>query len=227
MRQLLIILLIGQSLAVWGQSIPTGNFYTKKGNQVFETELFQFNSDKTFKYLMFGCVENALGQGRYEIENDTLTLNFEQHPMKRQTERIEFNEGKSDKTTINIEAKILESESGFRGINCYLKNLQKGTVTDSTGYAQLVINRLITTDTLIISFIGYRHVQIPIKPTYDNINVLATLDNLYFYDEGDKEKFKINWTKKNSFGLQRFENLEVPYQKISNKKSNELITKIR
>ncbi|MDH4093062.1 MAG: hypothetical protein OEV24_21565 [Cyclobacteriaceae bacterium] len=222
MRPLIIILLIGQSSGLFGQSIPTGDFFVSQSNDLFESELFHFDSDKTFSCFVFGCTYTLLGQGIYEVNNDTLTLNFERHPLQVQTESIEFTEGNSDKTIINIFAKTARSESEFGGVNCLMKGLQVGTVADSIGRAQLVFNKLTRTDTLEISFIGYTPFRIPVKATYDIMNVSVTLDRLSFYSKGDKEKFKINWTRQSSFGLQRLDDLELTYQKATIKKKKEL-----
>jgi len=226
MKKLVVILLIGafagQSLGLVAQSIPTGDFFAKKSNELFESELFQFNSDKTFNCVVFGDNYKLLGQGRYAVKNDTLILHFESHPMQRQSERVEFSEGPGDKTTINLKVKVARSESAFQGANCFLRGLQRGTTTDSTGQARLVIDKLSKADTLEVYFIGYNLVRIPIQPNYDTINVWANLDNLSFYTDGDKARFKVNWIKRSSFGLQRLDNLELTYQKISAKKKMEL-----
>lgn len=220
---LLIGVLVGHSRALLGQSIQAGDYFVKHSNDLFESELLQLNDDKTFNCIVFGCNYKLLGQGRYEVHNDTLSLYFESHPMQRETQRIEAHEGGRNKTTINIRVHSARSESVMAGVNCLLKSLQRGTSTDSTGQAQLVIEKLSKTDTLEVYFIGYSPAKIAIQPTFDTVNAWVTLDDLSFYSNGDEAKFKINRIKKNSFGLQRLENLELTYQKISAKQKRELV----
>ena len=65
MKYLLIILTLA-SISVYGQS-HSGTYFTSKKNLGFESDIFQFDSDGTFKYAFFTCTGEGLGKGEYKI----------------------------------------------------------------------------------------------------------------------------------------------------------------
>ena len=83
---------------------------------------------------------------------------------------------------IEIEGKILDKETKepIPFANIYNKNLGKGTIINSDGYFRILINE--ATDTVTISFIGYKEQTIKIKA--DKKNYLIYLDeNILFLNE--------------------------------------------
>lgn len=220
---ILIAILIKVSLSS-AQTLRPGYFYSTKQNELFNSELIQLNADSTFQLLMFGCIENEIGQGRYTITKDTLTLLFQQHPLEP-TQIVQFEEGTNDSLTLTISAMSVDSTI-FPGVNCYLKQAKKGSTTDLNGRANLTLSKPLTEDTLVIQALRHSNIEIPIQNTSDNVKIRATISEAYFHKNGEKQQLKIEWIRSVSLGLRRFDNMTISYKRISPEQGSEIRSRI-
>ena len=77
--------------------------------------------------------------------------------------------------TITLEGNVKEAGSGepIMYAHVFLKSIQAGTTTDTTGHFRLKIDRVKKTDTLIVSYLGYYSEKILIGPeTPANLEIL-------------------------------------------------------
>jgi hypothetical protein len=223
MKQLLIILTL-LSANAFGQKTFTGTYFTSKKDIGFESDIFQFKKNGTFRYVFFTCTGTGLGKGKYEItKDDSLKLQFIDCEACSQTKEIEIKEDSSENIEIDLKIKIWEDDSEMVGVNVYFPSIVVGTTSDETGNAKLLLPRFTETKILRIDFIGYNSVDIEVHKEYSKIKGVIRLSSHWIYNHEDTKTFKIiSWTN-SKLKLRRYPKLNITYDSVNESKADRLI----
>lgn len=200
-----------------------GLFHNRQKDVAFESDVFEFKENNKFNYVLFSCTGTGFGTGDYLIKNDTLILNFTDHPKYEIINDIQFNKGVSD--SLSVKLKIMDYEYGdlLPGVNCYFPEEKIGWVTDLNGTINVKTTRKEIKRTLWISFTGYNIKEFEIGPETNEITGNVRLGSPWFYDSSDQLKFKIVSSSKNKFKLDRFENTDITYKRMDQKDVSKMV----
>lgn len=82
-------------------------------------------------------------------------------------------------TSITLKGIVIDDidSLGLPGVNVVRKGFADGTVTDADGKFELILNRPQMNETLVISFIGLKTVEVAVSPNQDrNLKIVMTSD---------------------------------------------------
>jgi CarboxypepD_reg-like domain len=223
MRYLITILTL-ITVSTYGQKTYTGTYFTTKKDIGFESDIFQFEKDGSFRYIFFTCTGTGLGKGKYEItKGDSLRLQFTDCIACEEFKEIETFSDSSDNLEIDLQIVAWEDNSGIAGANVYFPKAQTGTVADQNGNARFIMPRLSETQMLRIQFVGYDPLDIEIPKQTSRVNGVIRLSYNWVYDRTEIKTFKIlHWTKL-KLKLQRYPEVIISYDKVNPTKTDKLI----
>jgi hypothetical protein len=222
--RLLIAIMTLTSMTAFGQKSFTGTYFTVKKDIGFESDIFQFESDGSFRYVFFTCTGTGLGKGKYEIiEGDSLRLKFIDcidcdNPMELST-----SSDSSRNIEIDIEIRSWEDDNTIGGVNAFFTYTTIGTTSDINGKIRLSVPKFSEDKTLRLQFIGYDPVDIEIKKEYSIVKGIVRLTFHWVYNQDEVKTYKIlSWTN-SKLKLRRYPYLTITYDKVATTKTDKLI----
>ncbi len=223
MKQILFLIFCIFSLFGFGQKINNGIYFNVKKNIGFESEVFEFKNNKEFNYVFFTCTGTEFGTGTYKMVNDSIYLDFKDIPKLENQTELKFVKSDLDSISINIRIVDYENEDELPAANCYFPKDKIGWISDSNGKVNGTTIKTDSKRTLLIKFIGFEPVEIPISPSVSEVNGIIRLGNLWLYRQTDELKFKIITIKNSRFTLARYKEKNITYKRTNKDKVSEMI----
>jgi hypothetical protein len=194
MKYLLIFFILIFSQSVSGQKLK-GSYHRGGFEDTDYTENWSFKKDGTFRYFSQDAVSTPhIGRGTYKIRFSVLFLNFDSaSDYNDELENLELQSHKCEEDSITIEICVKEKSSGnvLLGCNAHFPNIGSQRGHDSKGILILKLPKSEETQTLIISYLDFEDISIPLK-MYENHKIQANLVmNAYNIVDGGKEKYFI------------------------------------
>ena len=209
----------------FGQKTISGIYTNSKDDRGFESDIFSFKKDGTFKYAFFTCTGFGFGIGNYEItQQDSLKLNFKNIDVIDKQDEMIFGYNPSDSLKINIKSVIAETNEALPGVQLIFENTNFGFSTDYEGIGHLKLLKFKENINLEIKTMGYGDTNINIPNNVTSITgIIKAYTSLWTYQSTDKKTFKVVSLLKSNFILNRYKNHQIKYVKLSSKKMNDLI----
>lgn len=226
MKKLILLLLLFPCL-VQGQKQPLqGRFYPIKQDIGFENELFAFEG-KSFHLTVRHCQGKNIGQGKYQLEGDTLVLIFADYPTEKEYTLISSKKTTADSATIRFTIKSQDDNSPLPGANVVVKDVVyskvRGTITDQNGEASLKIGRNETNKIIHADFIGFVPVEIPLDLSLgDDQQYNIWFGSIHYYQKGEVLKYRIKKLSNSRFEILFPNNYKIRFAKVSPKKYQKL-----
>lgn len=224
MKITLTIILTSLSLLCFGQESHPGTYFTTKKDIGFESDIFQFQEDGTFSYVLFTCTGTALGKGTYEVvSGDSLRLQFSDCLQCEENIQVETEDKPADNLEINLTIKEWAYDSELPGVNICFSEDRKGTVSNINGQATFKTSIVDENRTLRIQLIGYKPIDLIVPANTSRLTGKVYLTSHWIYDSADIKTYKIlKWTR-SRLKLRRYAELSITSDKVSDQKVNELI----
>ena len=122
----------------FGQKTISGIYSNSKNDRGFESDIFSFKKDGTFKYAFFTCTGFGFGIGNYEItKQDSLKLNFKNIDVIDKQDELIFGYNPSDSLEINIKSIEAETNEKLPNVQLVFKNTTFGFSTNYNGIGHL------------------------------------------------------------------------------------------
>lgn len=223
-KNILILFLLIQTFC-FSQKYLSGVYTNTKEDRSFETDIFEFKKNGSFKYAFFTCTGFGIGIGKYEIiKSDSLKLNFENIEDFSIQNELKFGTTPSDSLKINIKTIYADKNGYTPGVNFAFVNSNKGFATDFDGTKKISFKLNEITNKIEAFSIGIKRIQfnIPKGTTVIEGNVLI-YPNYWDFKSIDKKIFAYVNLNQHNFKLKRYKNHEVQYVKISKTQMNKSI----
>ncbi|MBB6464153.1 hypothetical protein [Flammeovirga kamogawensis] len=224
MKIILTIILSTFFFSSFGQKIRPGIYLTSKKDIGFESEIFEFYNDGTFNYFLFTCTGTGLGKGISKVlSNNSLQLSFTDCLNCSNQVQIESNETAADSLKINIILLDWSDKVKLSGVIVSIPTSKNGTVSDYNGQAIFNMNISNEDQNLLIQNIGYETINLKIPPNTTQLTGEIYLTTHWIYNKTEEKVFKIFKWNNSKLILKRYQDLEITYSKISNKKMEKII----
>jgi hypothetical protein len=209
----------------FGQKAISGIYTNSKNDRGFESDIFSFKKDGTFKYAFFTCTGFGFGIGNYEItKQDSLKLNFKNIDVIDKQDELIFEYNPSDSLKINIKSVEAETNEKLPYVQLEFKKTNSSFSTDYEGIGHLKHLKIKENVDLEINAIGFGRSNISIPNSVTSITgVIKIYPSLWTYQSTDKKTFKVVSLLKSQFTLNRYKNHSIKYVKLSSKKMNDFI----
>ena len=216
MKSFFLIFLIIITSDIYSQVYLEGEYVNNIKETTFMNEYITFYKNGSFNLIQYHCTGKTIGKGKYDIVDDSLKLYFDNPKSNEITSKpnkssiISFIPKPNSTTSSNIIVFDSDGSTSLPFVNIsiidslILDSTLTITHTDFDGKA--TINNEIG-NTIIIKYVGYDELRIPISNMVDNdLNIfLEGIDSCTFYlNAGDNVSLSINELKKNSFKIDRF-----------------------
>ena len=224
MKILIIAISVLSTIQSFGQEFFPGTYFTTEKDIGFESDIFQFEENGTFKYVFFTCTGSGLGRGKFEIiDGDSLRLLFTDCGNCEPIQKLETQSELSDSIEIDLKIKAWEDGSDILGASVFFPNARIGVVSNKMGQVKLTTAKFSEPQTLRIHFIGYDPVDIEIPTEYSKIRGTIYLTYNWVYGSSDVKTYKINKWTKSRLKLRRYPELSITYKRINPNKADDLI----
>ena len=226
MKIALIFTFACQILFCFGQGSFSGTYVTSQEDIGFESEVFQFQEDGTFSYILFTCTGTWFGKGFYEVSSrDSLKLNFKDCLNCEKRIQIETEQTQTDSLHISLTVCVDDGVScdTIPGVAVFLPSEKIGTITMKNGHASFKTDVQDKDRTLGIQFTGYITMEINIPAHTSKLTGNVILKNSGIYDSSDIQSNKIlEWTS-SILRLQQDYGYSIAYVKMQEKDVDKLL----
>jgi hypothetical protein len=204
----LLLVVASNSFLLGQENIIQGNYLLEDlGFLAKSGAVYKFNMDKTFKHINSVDSKKIIDQGKYEVKNDTLILNYEVNPINSKPSWFDIKNVKSNDTrSLSIKVVDYTQKISLSHSHVNLFNKKENVIsltTDAKGEIDFHILAQNNFDELKVFTMGYEVLTIPfhkipkgnseiicyLKPTSDVITTTVSKPTtLKFYIQEISEK---------------------------------------
>ncbi len=166
-------------------------------NGGFVWECINFLDSNKFEIYSGSCTNNDSGKGVFTIKGNNLFLQFETDKTKKKNE-ILFEKESTNTDSITIEIIICdERNDALFNASAHIENRNLGIAVNTNGVGKFNVPRTSDVQSLIISYVGYKQLRIPIQLDGNyKIKVILAEEIGRDYDSEDRIILKIKSIRK-------------------------------
>lgn len=205
MRQIIIILILLETVIFFGQSKVEGTFCSSSG---YSSYCLTLNSDSLFSYESSGCLTKAIGSGKFKIDKNRLKLYFTKTDTAKNSFKIKSRECQNpDSITLIFVVKSFEDNAPIQNADIYFskgEKISKNTLTDINGNATIKLKKSVSIFDINISIA--MHKKVVIKATPDkclDIETYLETSSVNYFENGEIREYEILRQTADNLSLRR------------------------